>query len=285
MFGKYMTHKIYNIYASSPLLQRLVFITSILTIIFLGLFRIKTDAQYAFLTLAIFPIIATTWFVNRTSGWLTATLAAGILGYSDYTSTLLTGYTAFLNTAIRLSSYLILVETIQKLKQHIQKELLKGRTDKLTGILNRRGFTEVVDLQIHSANRMNIPVAVAFIDLDQFKLLNDNRGHKAGDLALKAVGKTLRESLRSNDICARLGGDEFCILSFEKDKDSAEKWAQRMHIKLTETLLEFPPVTASIGVALFHPPTLQVTKMLNLADAVMYEVKNTTKNAVLVRSF
>ena len=84
--------------------------------------------------------------------------------------------------------------------------------DGLTGLPNRVAFGELLNLALHGAKRKRDMVAVLFVDLDRFKLINDTLGHEAGDMLLKAIAQRLTDSVRSSDVVARLGGDEFVVL-------------------------------------------------------------------------
>src|SRR5204862_6902277 len=101
---------------------------------------------------------------------------------------------------------------LNSLKETLEREQLRAHRDDLTGLYNRRAFVELGKAELARARRYNHPMAVAFIDVDDFKLINDHFGHEVGDELLKTVGRTLSHSLRSTDLIARLGGDEFIVL-------------------------------------------------------------------------
>ena len=160
-----------------------------------------------------------------------------------------------------------------------------ARTDRLTGLLNRRGFMEMAAQQVSSAERIGSSVVIAFIDLDRFKQLNDTKGHEAGDAALREIGAMLQQTKRSSDICGRIGGDEFCIFALDSTPGKSHEWANRLHERLTEALDVHKPVGVSIGVACFDRMDKNLEEMVKLADEAMYEVKHAGKGKVLVRSF
>ena len=151
-------------------------------------------------------------------------------------------------------------------------------TDPLTGLPNRRLFADRIEHALARRERSGCRVAVLFLDLDRFKLVNDGLGHAAGDAVLQAVGNRLRASLRSSDTVARLGGDEFGILL--EDAESANEariTAQRVLDELSTPLpLEGRPVSvrASIGVALDRADLeMSVDELLRDADTAMYQAK------------
>ncbi len=149
--------------------------------------------------------------------------------------------------------------------------------DPLTGLFNRRRFQSELDRILSESKRYSRAGALLFFDLDQFKYVNDTRGHHAGDALLKLVASQLSRLVRSTDIISRLGGDEFAIVISETDETGALQVAQ----KITEYLedVEMPvlehayKVSASIGIALFPAHGESVQELLSNADLAMYQAK------------
>jgi diguanylate cyclase (GGDEF)-like protein/PAS domain S-box-containing protein len=156
--------------------------------------------------------------------------------------------------------------------------------DALTGLPNRKLFMEKLDHALELARRRDERVAVAFLDLDRFKTINDTLGHEAGDRLLAEIGHRLADSVRGSDLVARLGGDEFCaILTGVADPAAARSIAQRMLAAVTPAL-EFDGhdffVTASIGIALYPDHATEPSILLRQADDAMYRVKALGKNGI-----
>jgi diguanylate cyclase (GGDEF)-like protein/PAS domain S-box-containing protein len=150
--------------------------------------------------------------------------------------------------------------------------------DALTGLPNRKLFMQRLEHALELARRRGEHVAVAFVDLDGFKRINDTRGHEAGDKLLAAIARRLGDALRGSDLVARIGGDEFCaILTGVADAASARSIALRMMEAIRPAA---EGVTASIGLALFPDHATEPGVLLRQADAAMYRVKTTGKNAV-----
>jgi len=155
--------------------------------------------------------------------------------------------------------------------------------DALTGLPNRRLFRDRLTVALAHARRMKHPLAVMFLDLDRFKVVNDTLGHSTGDELLKAVGARLQVSLREEDSIARMGGDEFTILLADlKTTDDAAKIAQKvldtvalpLQIDGTELF-----VTTSIGIALFPSDGDTAETLLANADHAMYRAKDAGRNS------
>jgi len=145
-----------------------------------------------------------------------------------------------------------------------------SRTDALTGLQNRRAFREELVRELSRARRQRRPLAALYIDVDDFKQLNDREGHARGDEALAAVAAALIATLREIDIAARLGGDEFCLLLPDTDLAGAAAVAARLREQVRATC----PVTVSIGTAaLEEGDSANPDALIERADAEMYRDK------------
>jgi diguanylate cyclase (GGDEF)-like protein/PAS domain S-box-containing protein len=154
--------------------------------------------------------------------------------------------------------------------------------DALTGLMNRRRFEEELPIQAEAASRFDASLAVVLLDLDNFKDVNDTRGHSVGDELIRAVARVLRNQLRDNDVLARLGGDEFAVLLVAADADGALEIAERLREAVSEHTHVVGGarlhVTASIGIALWDPSQGDPAELLADADVAMYESKEAGRN-------
>lgn len=162
----------------------------------------------------------------------------------------------------------------------IQREMARqARTDPLTGLLNRRAFINEMSRRIDRLDREGLPGTLMFIDLDNFKALNDANGHEIGDEALCLTAVLLRSTVRPADLVARLGGDEFAIWLDGADELSAAERAEALRVNGPRALahLNYDPgsaVTMSIGIATRWPERGEdVETLIQRADQVMYQVK------------
>lgn len=177
------------------------------------------------------------------------------------------------HAAIALDNAL-LFEQVQKL----------ARTDAVTGLYNRRAMREIGEYEIRRAKRLDLPIAVAMIDLDDFKVINDQFSHQTGDEVLKEVARLLRENIRNIDTISRYGGDEFVIIMPATNLQESRQAAARLKHILESTPIghggnQFS-ITASIGLSAHdtNPPDLD--EMLRQADEAMYKVKTSGKNRI-----
>jgi len=158
--------------------------------------------------------------------------------------------------------------------------------DRLTGLVNRGVFDDLVLDESSRALRTGRPLSMLMLDVDSFKAYNDTHGHQAGDTALRLVGATIRQVVREREIVARYGGDEFVVLLPETRVDVAVSRAEAIRRAVEESRFRTPTdeaarVTVSIGVAALPLDGLDGRDVLERADARMYEVKQTGRNAVL----
>jgi diguanylate cyclase (GGDEF)-like protein len=162
---------------------------------------------------------------------------------------------------------------------HLNRELgQQALTDPLTGLHNRRGLDEELSRVEAQESRNPGNHALAVIDLDNFKELNDTHGHHAGDQALITVGDVLREHTRKGDFIARTGGDEFVIAFTGADERDAEKAAKNVGSAISDAFEGSSNITASIGVSGFNGQSAD--EVLREADAAVYEAKRKGRDRV-----
>jgi len=181
-----------------------------------------------------------------------------------------------------------LLTAIDELEEAQNKIKEMAFYDTLTQLPNRRLLNERLERSIVARTRIRQHGALLFLDLDNFKTLNDTHGHKAGDELLIKVAKRLKICVRESDTVARLGGDEFIVLleDLDTNRDDAAIEAKTVAEKIISTLNEDYELenvthhcTVSIGIVLFSDPKSSVDDLLSAADAAMYEAKKSGKNA------
>jgi diguanylate cyclase (GGDEF)-like protein len=152
----------------------------------------------------------------------------------------------------------------------------QARHDQLTGLLHHQAFIRELELELQRAARYEHSVTLVFIDLDDFKGLNDTLGHPEGDRALQVFAAAFRASLRSSDEAGRMGGDEFAAYLVEADEESGPRLLARLHDKVDELveLGELPgPSAFSGGFATFPDEAADADALFRLADVRLYEAK------------
>jgi len=155
----------------------------------------------------------------------------------------------------------------------------QAHTDPLTGLLNRRSLEN----RVRDLHREGVPYALAYGDLDHFKVLNDTHGHEAGDQALRAFARVLRDAVRPNDIVARYGGEEFVIVLPDCSIDVAVGVLERVRERLALALGagHVPPFTVTFGVA-STDYTTNFENLVAVADRALLDAKAAGRNRVIV---
>lgn len=158
--------------------------------------------------------------------------------------------------------------------------------DPLTGMLNRRGFAEIAEREIEMAQRFNHPLSLLFLDLDQFKPINDTHGHSVGDQILVGIANRCKNVLRSVDVVCRYGGEEFLILLMESNLQEATEIGKRINnvVKLYPFHTKAGPInlTISIGAAQFENHMKSIDSLINNADIALYKAKSSGRDRVEV---
>lgn len=174
-----------------------------------------------------------------------------------------------------------LIDKIHKLEEATETISRQARTDELTGLHNRRSFSEIFSLALNAALRHNHPLSVINIDLDHFKTVNDTLGHSAGDLVLKEFANLLQNMVRGEDVAVRWGGEEFVILLPHAECAAAAALAERIRAAFEKNSGYTVPltVTASFGVAQWQDGE-QEDALIQRADAALYRAKHEGRNRV-----
>ncbi len=197
-----------------------------------------------------------------------------------------TGNPAFNKSDVELlslfSSQVAITLENSRLYQELQELAV---LDPLTGVYNRRGFTEIANREIERAHRFHHPLALLFLDIDHFKEVNDTHGHTVGDQILVTFATRCRNTLRNVDIINRHGGEEFLILLMESDQTSAMNTAKRIQSLIKDYPFQTDAgplsITVSIGVAEFNEEANGLDILIHNADMALYKAKTSGRNRVM----
>ncbi|WP_248352375.1 GGDEF domain-containing protein [Anaeromyxobacter oryzae] len=256
-----------------------------------GDYLTRSDVSLILFYLA--PIGFGTWFASLRGGIVLSFASAGVSTGADvlyrfqHTPADLALPTLVWNGLMLLGTSLALVLVLGALKGRLEGEELLARTDALTQIANRRAFFEAASLELERARRHGRPLTIAYVDLDDFKLVNDRLGHAEGDALLVTVAQTLRHATRAVDAVARLGGDEFGLLLPEADAAMAEALLARLRATLLAAVERHGGwnVGFSIGAAVFLAPPANVDELTARADELMYLAKRHAKGSIRIGVF
>lgn len=253
-------------------------------LLFLGWLDIITG-DYSLIVFYLVPVSLVSWFVGKRSGALFCLLSVVVRIIADEsTSPKIFTHSVlhYWNELVEFVFLLIMSLLFSAFKKNYDNEKELARRDPLTGTLNRRSFFDLAEHEINRSHRYDLPLTVAYIDLDNFKLVNDQLGHQTGDLLLAEVVSTMRLNIRSSDVLARFGGDEFVILLPDTSGTAALNFLNKLHEKLNQAMVRRGwPVSFSIGAATFVRAPATVDEIIRHADELMYAAKHGGKNRLL----
>ncbi|KTB56824.1 histidine kinase [Pseudomonas viridiflava ICMP 13104] len=171
-----------------------------------------------------------------------------------------------------------------KLREHRNILRQLSRTDSLTGLLNHGAWKDLLDLEFAKSRSQHRQCAIALLDIDHFKIINDTYGHLMGDTVLQNISEALVESLRDTDLIGRCGGDEFCVILPDTSSRQAEEILERLRQAIDDFTysLHFElRVSLSIGIAAHTPELTDASTWLHEADKALYLAKSNGRNRVV----
>jgi diguanylate cyclase (GGDEF)-like protein len=247
---------------------------------FITLVDFAVDARAGFNELYLLPVIAVAWLTRSTTGGVAmAVLASGLRMGSSVVFDSLSVPLAMSEAVVHLLLYvgIVLLLGLVRKDRDLQESL--AVTDPLTGVANARLLRATAGTELERSRRYGHPLSLMYIDVDDFKAVNDRLGHHEGDRVLKRMASRAQASVRSIDVLARVGGDEFVVLMPETGSRDARATAQRVSEALEEiTTSGGSAVTCSIGLVTYRDVPRTVEELLSGGDAVMYKAKSAGKN-------
>jgi len=229
----------------------------------------------------LIPVALASWFVSEKFGIVTSIICAVVWFFINYLKgeAPLTSYLPYWNAFIRLAFYLTINYLLGELHHARQRESKLARTDEITGVANRKLFIELANMELKKSRRYGHPFTITYIDLDNFKNINDYGGYKVGDHVLQVIAQTIKNTVRETDIVARIGGDEFIIFLPGLAYEPAQIVIHRVRDILLETMdKNLWPITFSIGAITYINCPENVDEIIEKSDYLMYCIKNKGKN-------
>jgi diguanylate cyclase (GGDEF)-like protein len=242
---------------------------------------VLTGADAAFTLLYLVPISLAALRLGRTAGVVVASSAAGTslairVSEGQAASSLAFAWNVVAELAIFLSFALVLAE----LAERLQVQTRIANVDAVTDLPNRHAAVRALDVAVASARASATPITLAFVDVDDFKRVNDHWGHDRGDAVLAEVARALEGAVSDTDVVARIGGDEFVLLMPQTDTRQAGVVLGRVRSALS-ALAEGPGrITCSVGAVTFETPPASARHAIGAADDLMYAVKRAGKARV-----
>lgn len=258
-------------------------IAGIAAIGLLGIVDYLTGNEITFSLFYLAPVVLATWAVNQKAGYAASILSALTLQVAEITAAQTSSRPIVYvwNTLFRTVFYMIVTYLMAELHKARREEQLAARTDFVSGAANARYFNELLQMEINRIRRYPHPITMVYLDIDNFKMVNDLFGHPIGDEVLRSIASELKSQLRKTDIIARLGGDEFALLLPSTREPEAQVVVSKVQVHLIQVMrAKNWPVTFSMGAVTCVAPPNSAEQLISMADELMYKVKNSTKNGI-----
>jgi diguanylate cyclase (GGDEF)-like protein len=260
-----------------------LFCVLVALVLVLGTLDTLLPRQLSLAAFLVIPIFIGVWSIGSTAGFSLALLGGLVWFLSDK-------YSAFAEPTVPLELWdlsvkaiflLVICALMQRVKQSMDQAAAASRCDELTGIANRRGLLEFAARELERSRRYSRPLTVVYIDVDDFKNVNDRFGHRRGDDLLRGIASVLSSCVRRIDVVARVGGDEFVILLTETDSEAASAAVGNFTAALANYFGTTQPApSVSIGVVTFRHPLGSLEELLAAADELMYSAKASGKGSI-----
>jgi len=259
-----------------------ILVISVALVMILGVIDNLTGYEISFSIFYLLPVVLVSWFDKRSHAVIISILSAVMWLWADIYSGHIYSHPAIhvWNSIIILGFFLMAAFSLLEIKKLLENDHTFARTDFLTGVANSRAFYYSAQIEIDRSVRFSRPFTVAYIDIDNFKQVNDTLGHLQGDNLLQSVAKTIKDNIRSIDIVARLGGDEFAILFSETNEENAKTAINKVQRELLSIVKNNDwPVTFSIGAVTCYE-SCNLDELIKEVDKLMYTVKERGKNGI-----
>jgi diguanylate cyclase (GGDEF)-like protein len=261
----------------------IIFLVSLALTAVLGVTDFITGYEVSFSFFYLIPITVAVFFADFTTALMISVLSAASWFVADVYS----GHTypqaliPVWNVTMRFLYFILHSFLLSRFIKLYEVCRLKSVTDALTHAVNAEFFYELTVRESEKSKRSRKPITLAYLDLDNFKSMNDTLGHHAGDVLLQALARLITENIRPSDVFGRLGGDEFALLLPETDRPAAETVLERLRDKVNREMeTKDWRVTLSIGAITFWKTGLSVDEMVKRADDIMYLAKKSGKNRI-----
>lgn len=262
---------------------RVIMTLGLLLVSLLGTIDVITGYEVSFSIFYLIPIVMVSTFGRRSMGaaisvlsaaaWLSADLVSG----HEYRHAVIPLW----NAVMRLGIFLMVTYLITENRRLLKTEQDRARTDPLTGAVNSRAVRVSIEQELRRACRSRKPVTLVYLDVDNFKQVNDTQGHGEGDRLLVAIAESIRGDIRHIDVLGRLGGDEFAVLMPETGEREAQLVVQRVKDRLRDVARSNRwPVTFSFGMVTSYDRSCAVDDLIRTADALMYRSKAGGKDRI-----
>lgn len=261
--------------------RSIITVLLMMMVILIGYADYVSGPEIGFSLFYLAPVVAAAWYVGRSAAVSVALTAAVCWFTADYLIRVSLGLSLW-NGLTRLVIYTAQGWLVATLREDRRREARLARTDAVTELANSRSFYESMDELAADGET----VSAMFLDLDNFKRVNDHFGHAAGDAVLRRVALAMTRAVRETDVVARIGGDEFAVLLHDVDERASAAVAVRIIDGIRAIARDYDGTDfgASIGVAICRAGQVEPANLIRIADAALYEAKQVQKGAFVIRN-
>jgi diguanylate cyclase (GGDEF)-like protein len=260
---------------------------ALITLVVVGVLDYLTGFEISFSVFYLVPVSLAAWYAGKNWG-IFLTISSSITWYAveavvgpahDHLAI------PAWNGVVRFVFFLVTSLLLSTLRERLAHESRMARTDGLTGLLNSRAFAEQLSHDLALNARSRGALTVVYIDLDNFKSINDRGGHGEGDRQLQRVADRMRDTLRHADSAGRLGGDEFALILPSTDREGAETFLARLARALEARDTPGGGVHCSIGALTIARGEPSADAVIGRADSLMYAAKQAGKNRLIAKDY
>lgn len=246
-------------------------------------FKLRLGSSIMMIDFFIIPVVGVGWFASTPRyGYLIAVVAAADSAVlAVYAETQASAQTALLTGLARFALYLLILALLGMMRKERAGHQYAATTDRKTGAVNAHTFHARAQIEVSRAQRDQSELSLAYLDLDDFKAINDELGHVEGDRVLLEVSHVMRTEVRASDTVGRLGGDEFAILMPETGAGAARTVIERLGSELRRVRTrDGRPASCSIGLVTFDRPPASLGELIDAGDDLMYRAKQGGKDRI-----
>lgn len=272
----------------APLGKARVLALAVAGVLMVAVVDFLTGVELRVFPLYYFPLSLAAWHLGRSWAVAMSLLCAASWFVSNALAEpqAASGGLWVFNTAMLAASFLTVGILIAVLRTSLLHEQQLSRVDHLTQLLNSRAFYEESRRVLAVCRRAGNPVTLAYVDVDDFKRVNDLLGHAGGDEVLRTIANVIRARTRASDVAARLGGDEFALLLANAGVEQARITLDRLREGVAAACASVPAgVTVTVGAVTFLEPPADPEELVHAADNLMYAAKSTGKDRVQIEQF
>ncbi len=244
-------------------------------------FKLTVGHSVTVIDFLFIPVVGVGWFAtSRAYGYAVAAVAAGTsVVLAMVAETHASAVAAVASGLARFVFYLVVLGLLGMMRRERAGNRRAATTDHLTATANARGFSAILQAEVTRAQRTVGRLSLAYLDIDDFKIINDSLGHAEGDKVLREVSHILRAAVRSTDVVGRLGGDEFAVLLPDTDGITARQVMDRVVEQIARLRTsDGARLTSSVGLVTCATPPRSGQDLLEAADRLMYKAKNAGKD-------